>query len=291
MRAAALFASAWLALLGCVLPGAGTPPTPLDPLVARVAATAQAVAGVGDGSRRASTTPNGRATEDSRLATPIPVADGASPTPLIAFPPSKPLVYVAIGASDAVGVGALDPARDGYVAAIGRRLPSGSRPVSLGAAGARIADALARQMPRAIDEKPDLVTVWMVVNDLNAATNLVAYERDLDRLLRDLTAKTTARVIVVNSPDLSEIPAYAALGIPAEAIRPEVLKWNVVIARTVARYPGRAYLVDVYARSSEIEYDSGLVAADDFHPSSRGYNRLAEIVWEFMVANRVVAAG
>ena len=33
-----------------------------------------------------------------------------------------------------------------------------------------------------------------------------------------------------------------------------------------------------------------MVAGDDFHPSAKGYAKLAGVFWEFMVANRLVAA-
>ena len=58
----------------------------------------------------------------------------------------------------------------------------------------------------------------------------------------------------------------------------------------VARHPGRAYLVDLYARSTEIDVDPNLVAGDDFHPSARGYAKIAEVFWDFLVANRLFAA-
>lgn len=143
------------------------------------------------------------------------------------------------------------------------------------------------QLARAVESKPDFVTVWNVVNDLNANVDLAAYERDLDKVLGDLVSKTQARVLVGNCPDLTRVPVYAKLGIPADQLRQEVTRWNAVIARVVGRYPNRGYLVDLYARSGELDFDPGLVSLDDFHPSARGYARLADVFWEFAIAARL----
>jgi acyl-CoA thioesterase-1 len=221
---------------------------------------------------------------------PQPTPAPPSPTPPIAFAKEKPITYVAIGASDTVGVGAPTPSRDGWVPLLHRRLPAGSKLVNLGVSGARLADAVQGQLPKALEAKPELVTVWNVVNDLNANVDLSLYERDLDRLVRDLTSRTPARVLVGNCPDLGRVPAYTKLGIPPEELRREVARWNQVIARVAQKYPAGAYVVDLYARSAEVEIDETMVAGDDFHPSAKGYSRLAAVFWEFMVANRLVAA-
>ncbi|HEY3083582.1 MAG TPA: GDSL-type esterase/lipase family protein [Chloroflexota bacterium] len=226
-------------------------------------------------------------------ATAIPVSAkpvaAPSPTPPIVFPKGKTITYVAIGASDTVGVGAANPARDGWVPTLYRKLPPGSRLINLGISGAKLSEAVQAQLPKAIEARPDLVTVWNVVNDLNANVDIAAYERDLDRLLRELTGKTGAQILIGNVPDLARVPAYTNLGIPPEELRKEAARWNQLIARVAQKYPGRVYVVDLYARSAEIEIDEKLVALDDFHPSAKGYAKLADVFWEHMVAYRLVA--
>jgi len=222
-------------------------------------------------------------------AAPPKPAAAPSATPAIAFPKGKAITYVAIGASDTVGVGAANPARDGWVPTLYRKLPPGSRLINLGISGAKLSEAVQAQLPKAIEARPDLVTVWNVVNDLNANVDIVAYERDLDRLLRELTGKTGAQILIGNVPDLARVPAYTNLGIPPEELRKEAGRWNQLIARVAQKYPGRVYVVDLYARSAEIEIDEKLVGLDDFHPSAKGYAKLADVFWEHMVAYRLVA--
>jgi len=152
-------------------------------------------------------------------------------------------------------------------------------------------DARTLQLPRVLEASPDPVTVWMVVNDLNAATDLAEYERDFDLLLRDLAARTNARVIVANCPDLTRVPAYIQMGIPAVLLRHETARWNELIARVVQRYPDRVVRADAFNRSAEIDYASGVLSTDDFHPSTQGHAIIADVFWQFGVAHCLFAPG
>jgi lysophospholipase L1-like esterase len=187
----------------------------------------------------------------------------------------RPLTYVAIGASDAVGVGARRPETDGWVPRFGAALGPGVRVVNLGVSGSTLAQALDEQLGPALDAHPDVVTVWLAVNDLNARVPLERYTADLDRLLGALEA-THARVLVGNVPDVGRLAAYA--GHDPGPIRAEVIRWNQAIAATTARHGAR--LVDLYARWQELAEHPEYVSTDGFHPSSDGYARLAELFHE-----------
>src|SRR5262245_6774583 len=52
------------------------------------------------------------------------------------------VVYVALGASDAVGVGAADPNTQGYVPVLISRLPKDADALNLGVSGYKVRDAL-----------------------------------------------------------------------------------------------------------------------------------------------------
>src|SRR5438045_5013738 len=86
------------------------------------------------------------------------VAACARPSTTAAAP--RPLTYVAIGASDTVGVGAGSPDTESWPAVLWWRLPPGSQFVNLGVSGSLLHQALDQQLPVAIDMSPDLVTVW-----------------------------------------------------------------------------------------------------------------------------------
>ncbi|GIW05903.1 MAG: hypothetical protein KatS3mg060_0708 [Dehalococcoidia bacterium] len=193
---------------------------------------------------------------------------------------ARPPVLVAIGASDAVGVGASDPSRHGWVPQLHQKLPVGTRLVNLGISGARIADALAQELPVAVDVSPDYVVIWIAVNDLIAGTPLPAYERDLDLLLGELSTRTSARLFIANIPNLGALPAAA--GLDQRQVAAVVAEWNTVIARVATEHG--ATVVDLAAGWQELADNPGYLSADGFHPSDEGYRRIADLFWVAMDA-------
>jgi lysophospholipase L1-like esterase len=187
----------------------------------------------------------------------------------------RPLVYVAIGASDAVGVGASNPETEGWVPRLGQRLGPNVRLINLGVSGSTLAQALDEQLGPAVDAQPDVVTVWLAVNDLNARVPLERYAADLDRLLARL-AETHARVLVGNVPDLGRLATYR--GVDAAGLDAEVGRWNQVIADTAARHG--ATLVDLFGHWQEAAEHPEYLSADGFHPSADGYAALARVFAE-----------
>lgn len=190
------------------------------------------------------------------------------------------IVYVALGASDTVGVGAANPARDNWTAQIARRLPPGSRYVNLGHSGSTLAQALRTELPAALAAHPTLVTVWLAVNDLNALVPPDDYGAQLDKMLGALQ-KTHARVFVGNVPDLTLVPAYRDNGyVDANSLNQIIAMYNHVIAATVARH--HATLVDLYAASKPVLHNLKNVGKDGFHPSTQGYTLLANLFYQVM---------
>jgi acyl-CoA thioesterase I len=192
---------------------------------------------------------------------------------------AAPVSYVAIGASDTVGVGASQPEREGWVPRIHEQLPTGSRLTNLGVSGSLLSQALEQQLPVALAAKPDVVTVWLADNDLNARVPLERYGDDLERLLSALET-TGATVLVGNVPDLAQLPVYR--GLDPTLVRGQVDAWNTVIAATSARHG--ALLVDLHANWPELAQRPEFVSADGFHPSAEGYSRLAQLFLDVLEA-------
>ena len=191
---------------------------------------------------------------------------------------ARPLVYVALGASDSVGVGAANPAQDGWVPQLHRRLPPGTRLVNLGVSGFKLSEALTQELPVALDTQPDLVTVWLAVNDFNARVNLDQYERDLDRLLTALAAQHPQRILMGNVPALERVPVYNGTGIAPDRIEGEVARWNEVIARQAQQHG--VILVDLHSQWTELEAHPDYISADGFHPSAAGYKAIADLYYQ-----------
>src|SRR5438067_2912801 len=106
--------------------------------------------------------------------TPTLFVTTSAPTPTPA--PTQPTIrYAAIGASDTVGVGASDPRTGSWPARIAARLPAGTDYVNLGVSGSLAAQAKIEQVPAAVRLRPQLVTIWLAVNDLNASVSAADY--------------------------------------------------------------------------------------------------------------------
>ncbi|MGE5333939.1 MAG: SGNH/GDSL hydrolase family protein [Nitrososphaerota archaeon] len=214
-------------------------------------------------------------------------ASAAAPTPR----PST--VYVALGASDAVGVGASDPNMTAYVPLLIAHLPPHAFALNLGVSGYTVHEALANELPQAITAQPTVVTVWLVGNDFRQCTPLSDYQRDLDTLLGQLQTQTRAQVFVANAPDMSLLPAIrdgspnlgtCLRGRSPAQIRAIVDQWNTVIDAAVEKH--HQVLVDLF--HSDLAAHPEYIASDGFHPSDGGYRVLANLFWQQIAAHHAV---
>lgn len=231
----------------------------------------------------------------SRPSTAVPSASPtvAASTPTVrptttAAPSPTPAVrYVAIGASDTVGVGASDPATGSWPARVARLLPPGSAYVNVGVSGTIALQAKDQQLPGAIAQHPSVVSVWLAVNDMNATIQPASYRDSLAAIVDGLVANTDAKVFVGNVPDVRGVPAYKDAD--KTALAQAIAGYNDVIASVVAAHPGRAFVVDLYTGSAAL-VSTITVSSDGFHPSDEGYDLIAQRFADTMRANGVPLA-
>ena len=188
---------------------------------------------------------------------------------------SRSVVYAAVGDSTGAGFGA---GSGGYVerlfAKISRERPS-SRLLNLSASGAGTEQVLRRQVGRAVEARPTLVTIGVGTNDLLRGVSEEQFAENYDEVVSRL-AETDAVIVVTTLPDLSSTPAAASLGrgdLPAR-----LDGFNRRIKMIAQRH--RLLLVDVYALSREaLAAHPEYLAADGIHPSDAGYEYWAEKLW------------
>lgn len=183
-------------------------------------------------------------------------------------------VYVALGASDAVGIGAQRPAQDGWVPLVHAALPGNPHLVNLGISGARLDDILTVQAPVAVDAQPRWISLWPGVNDLRNDVPLETFRQQLEQTLDTLGQTDDATIILITIPDLRDLPVFS--GANRDRLDSTVQEWNTVIRDTGTRHG--ALLVDLYTGAPELAENPDYVSADGFHPSSAGYRRIAELV-------------
>ena len=192
---------------------------------------------------------------------------------------STPVTYVALGASDAVGVGSNEPGSQGYVPLLATRLQKGSHLLNLGVSGIRLHEALTQELPLALNTSPTLITIWLVANDFVGGVPYDGYMKDLNSLLQQLRTGTKARIVMANLPDLTLLPAFAGQSASQKAKTvAEIRRWNATIATTAARY--QVTLVDLFSHQSQLTAHPEYISGDGFHPSPAGYVQLSNYFWD-----------
>ena len=183
-------------------------------------------------------------------------------------------VYLALGASDATGVGAT-PLTEGYVFLIKQDLDrrmSGVFLINLGIPGARI-DLIKEQvrLAKQLGTKADLVTVWTGANDLVRGDDPKTFRQDLRSILQMLRDNVSDKIVIGNLPDLPRLPRFQAAPDP-RVTSARVTAYNDAIAQE-ARDVG-ASVVDLFAQPvrEDLIFD-----VDGFHPNDAGHREIARL--------------
>ena len=201
---------------------------------------------------------------------------GANPVVVQQAPKAK-LLYVAIGASDTFGVGADDPQTQSWPADLAGQMGSGVRLINLGIPGELLHDALNVEVPVALDSHPNVITVWLAVNDIVADVSLGSYTHDLDTLLTRLHAGAPqAKIAIANVPDLTLLPYFS--NEDPTALTQKVLTFNSAISLLSSRH--HVILVDLYQHLKELRTHPEYISGDGLHPSTLGYERIAQLFYQ-----------
>jgi acyl-CoA thioesterase-1 len=211
----------------------------------------------------------------SLLLTPL-LSMSCSRPGAIAGDRAAPLVYVALGDSTGVGLGARDGG--GYVdrlfARIQRKRP-GATLINLSTAGATTADVINKQLAQLDGTPATLVTICVGVNDLLRGIEAKQFAEDYETLVAKLR-QSGSLVVMANLPDVALAPALK--GIADESLRLRLGQFNKAI-EDIARRHGTP-LVDLYKLSGEIiRSRPEFFSSDGLHPSDLGYARWAEAMW------------
>lgn len=193
------------------------------------------------------------------------------------------LTYVAMGASDTFGTGSDDPYKDNWAADLAKKLGPRYRLINLGVPSITLQEALTIELPVALDAHPDLVTIWLAVNDISARVPVKAYMHDLDQLLSRLqTGMPRARIAVANVPDLTLLPVFAGQKkVSQSALQAQIQAYNDAIATSVKAH--HALLIDLAQYNKDLKQHPEYVGQDGLHPSVDGYARLADLFYQSLL--------
>lgn len=189
---------------------------------------------------------------------------------------SPDLTYVAIGASDTFGIGTDNPYAENWPTDLAKMLNRPVHLINLGIPGITLHDALKSELPVALDAHPELVTIWLAVNDLAARVPVASYKQDLNTLLSRLQAAAPrARLEIGNMPDLADVPFFFSAN--PIALNQQVAAYNTAISSVVTAH--HAILVDLSGQGYNLQTHPEYISNDGLHPSSIGYVRLAMLFY------------
>lgn len=178
------------------------------------------------------------------------------------------LLYVALGDSAALGIGASRPDR-GYVGLLAQDLRRASgkpvRVLNLSRSGARLRDVLTQvQQLRALGVRPDLVTVDAGGNDVKDGYRAESFRRDIERLAAALPPATVVLDVPWFMHGHWEDDALAASQVVTASARHRGLV--VAPLHDAMRARGWTSMLTLFA-------------ADLFHPDDEGHRLWAQTVW------------
>ena len=188
----------------------------------------------------------------------------------------NPIVYVALGDSTGVGVGAVN---GGYVARLFKRIlaerPS-SQLANLCVSGATTADVLRGQLDNGVAKNPQLVTLGIGINDVSHSVPLEQFTRNYERILATLKKKTKAQIVVSNIPDVSTarvVPIYLR-----GKYHQQIVTFNQRLEEIANRHG--VTIFDIFSITTrELHAHPEYFSRDGFHPSDEGYEMWAVQMW------------
>lgn len=190
-------------------------------------------------------------------------------------------VYLALGASDATGVGAT-PLTEGYVFLVkqelDRRMP-GVFLINLGIPGARI-DLIKEQVrvAKQLGTKGNLVTIWTGANDLVHGDDPKTFRQDLRSVLQMVREDISRNIVIGNLPDLTRLPRFQRAP-DSRVTLARVNAYNEAIAQEARNVS--ASVVDLFAQPvrEELIFD-----VDGFHPNDSGHREIARLFLQAIFA-------
>jgi acyl-CoA thioesterase-1 len=187
-----------------------------------------------------------------------------------------PVMYVALGDSTGVGVGAKD---GGYVARLFQRIERerpGARLINLCVSGATSGDVLRAQLSPAIKARPTFVTIGIGINDVGRGFPEETFAQNFEEIVSRIKNETGATIVVTNLPDISLAPAVPTY--LRDEVHTRIVSFNARLKEIAERHG--AIVVDAYTTTREVIPTHPEFFSDDgFHPSDTGYEYWAKEMW------------
>lgn len=185
-------------------------------------------------------------------------------------PGSQIVKYVSLGDSLTSGVGVSDY-KASYPYLIAERLAAKNNVelINLAHRGDNSADVITNQLPKVLNEKPDLITILIGVNDIHNLKSIKKFEDNYIKIVSTIK-KSNAKIYLLSIPYLGSekvvlFPYNLILDLRTK-------QFNNVIKKISVEFG--VQFIDLYSLKKPADFYS----ADFFHPSEVGYKIWSEAV-------------
>jgi len=186
--------------------------------------------------------------------------------------------YIALGDSLTYGMGTENQA-ESFPALLAEKLSSSTttvETVNLGVPGETSAGLLRDQLTEAVKQNPQMITLLIGVNDIHNRVSKDIYEKNLSAIVKILTEKTSAKIYLINLPDLGTnnliLPPYNLY------FDARTKEFNEIISSVAKEY--NLSLIDIYQSKTIFKHDKLYYSADQFHPSAKGYELWTNLIYD-----------
>ena len=186
--------------------------------------------------------------------------------------------YVALGDSLSFGVSLTD-IKDTFAYSYASKLATKEKAITgvvLAWPGDESEEVLKNQLPQAIQQNPDYVSLFIGINDIHEKRSLEHFRSNYQDILTQLLANTHAQILVINLPYLG---SSESIIFPLNyLLNFRTRQFNNVITELVAN-KSRIKMVDLYSKSNlVVGANPAYYSADKFHPNAAGYKAWSEII-------------
>jgi len=187
------------------------------------------------------------------------------------------LRYTALGDSLTAGVGVLKY-EESFPYQLAQKMSGNNSNIILrdrAYPGAKTSDLIRDLLTTAINDRPDIITLLIGVNDIHGNVSKKEFAKNYAEILRRLKAETKAKIFVISIPyigtDKLFLPPYDSY------FKQETIEYNKII-KELAQVNNVEY-VDLYTPTENMFKNTALCSIDLFHPSAEGYSLWSEIIY------------
>lgn len=190
---------------------------------------------------------------------------------------TKSLTYVAIGDSLTSGVG-VDSYTNSYPYQFAQKISQKGTQVILkteAVPGAKSADIINNFLNSTIEKKPDVVTLFVGINDIHGNISKTEFKNNYENILKKLTQETKADIYSIAIP---YIGASQLIQFPyVYYFDMRTREFNTIIRELSEIY--NVKYIDLYTQTLSVSTQNSYYASDLFHPSQVGYTLWADILY------------